>query len=145
MPEFKRPVPLRWADLDPNFHLRHSVYYDFGANARLEFLTSLGLPVSVMEQHHFGPILFREECIFKREIKFVDKLSLTVKMRRLRPDLSRWSFQHEFLRADGTVCAYLNVDGAWMDTRIRKLTVPPQIAADVMGQVPRTDDFEWLP
>ncbi|MBS1565552.1 MAG: thioesterase, partial [Bacteroidetes bacterium] len=31
MNEFNRYPELRWADMDPNLHLRHSVYYDLGA------------------------------------------------------------------------------------------------------------------
>ena len=34
---FVRPIQIRWADLDPNFHLRHSVYYDYGAYCRIGF------------------------------------------------------------------------------------------------------------
>lgn len=142
---FLRPLHLRWADIDPNFHLRHSCYYDLGAQVRMQVLEGMGLTLEVMKEQHFGPILFREECVFKREIKLHDRMSLSVQVRRMRQDRSRWSFQHAFLRDDGTLCAVLTVDGAWMDTQLRKLTVPPAIAADVMAQVPRTDDFEWLP
>ena len=30
---YTKPVEIRWSDLDPNFHLRHSVYYDYGVTA----------------------------------------------------------------------------------------------------------------
>jgi acyl-CoA thioester hydrolase len=142
---FRRSIHLRWSDLDPNFHVRHSCYYDFGAQVRMQVLEGMGLTLEVMKEQGFGPVLFREECVFKREIRFGDKLALTVRVRRQRQDLSRWSFQHEFVREDGNVCAILTVDGAWMDMRTRKLTVPPAIASEVMGQVPRTEDFEWMP
>jgi acyl-CoA thioester hydrolase len=39
MDSFTIPLDIRWSDLDPNFHLRHSVYYDYGAFARVQFLT----------------------------------------------------------------------------------------------------------
>ena len=35
---FSKTISLRWADLDPNFHLRHSVYYDLGSQQRVEVL-----------------------------------------------------------------------------------------------------------
>ena len=69
MQNFSRPVQIRWSDLDPNFHLRHSVYYDWGALCRIEFLYQFGLTTDIMQQLNFGPILFREECVFKKEIK----------------------------------------------------------------------------
>ncbi len=58
---------MRWSDLDPNFHLRHSVYYDFGAYCRICFLFDNGVTDKLMKELEIGPILFREECVFKRE------------------------------------------------------------------------------
>lgn len=71
MESFKTKVEIRWADLDPNFHVLHSRYYDFGAYCRMAFLVTHGLTPQVMSEHHVGPILFREECFFKREINLV--------------------------------------------------------------------------
>jgi acyl-CoA thioesterase FadM len=31
MTSFSKELSFRWSDLDPNFHVRHSAYYDFGA------------------------------------------------------------------------------------------------------------------
>ncbi|MES2880908.1 MAG: thioesterase family protein, partial [Bacteroidota bacterium] len=72
MNEFKSTVQIRWSDLDPNFHLRHSAYYDFGAQHRVEILAQLGLTLRVMQTEHIGPILFREECVFRKEINLSD-------------------------------------------------------------------------
>ncbi|MGZ5287761.1 MAG: acyl-CoA thioesterase, partial [Flavisolibacter sp.] len=72
MKTFNRVLQLRWSDLDPNFHIRHSVYYDWAAFCRIEFLNEYGLTSQVMQQLNFGPILFREECVFRREIKSGD-------------------------------------------------------------------------
>ena len=144
MSEFKIPVSLRWADLDPNFHLRHSVYYDFGATARVEFLAAYGISTQLMIEQHFGPILFREEAIFRKEVRPGDALFINVLVTKLRRDGSRFSFRHEITRADGTLCAVMNVDGAWIDTQRRKLTAPPQHVGEAMKGAQRSDDFEWI-
>jgi acyl-CoA thioester hydrolase len=143
MTEFKCAIHLRWSDLDPNFHLRHSAYYDFGAQARVDFLIASGISPMVMQKEGFGPILFREECIFKREIRYGDKVTIDVKVKSLKKDHSRFSMQHELTREDGTLCAVINVDGAWIDTKLRKLTAPPQLAIDALDKFPRTADFSW--
>jgi acyl-CoA thioester hydrolase len=65
MTSFSKQLSFRWSDLDPNFHVRHSAY-DFGAQHRIEILESLGLTMKVLTGH-FGPILFREECIFRKK------------------------------------------------------------------------------
>lgn len=142
--EFRLPVTLRWADFDPNFHLRHSVYYDFGAAARVEFLAAQGISYKLMTEQHFGPILFREEAIFKKEVRPGDALFINVLVTKMRRDASRFSFRHELARADGTLCAVMNVDGAWLDTRLRKLTAPPPIVAELMENAPKAEDFEWM-
>ncbi|MCB0792820.1 MAG: thioesterase family protein [Flavobacteriales bacterium] len=144
MDEFRFPVHLRWADMDPNFHLRHDVYYTLGAQARVGWLFAIDLTPAKMQQAHFGPILFREECIFRREIRHTDTIVIELRLSRCRPDGSRWSMRHHFLRDDGTLCAELNVDGAWIDTQARKLTTPPaHLMEDFLG-LPRTEDFEEL-
>ena len=73
MASFIKEISFRWSDLDPNFHVRHSAYYDFGAQHRIEILEELGLTLRVMQTQGFGPVLFREECVFRKELKLSDK------------------------------------------------------------------------
>jgi acyl-CoA thioester hydrolase len=140
---FSTRISLRWADIDANFHLRHSVFYDLCAQQRMEALTSMGITLRTMQEQHYGPIIFREECTFRREIKLDDDVSIDLRIRYLSKDHSRFSFAHVFTKADGTYCATLIVEGAWMDTRSRKLTAPPAVASEAMDHLPRTEDFAW--
>lgn len=139
---FSKIISIRWSDIDPNFHMRHSAYYDFGAQHRIEILEKLGLTLKMMQEQGFGPILFREECVFRKEIKITDTITITSKLSRMREDASRWTIQHEFLSSENKLCALLTLDGAWMDTRMRKLASPtPQIVIDVFNAFPKSDDF----
>lgn len=144
MAQYIKPVEIRWSDLDPNFHVRHSVYYDFGAYVRMCFLTEYGLGAPVMLQHHLGPILFREECQFKREIHFGDKVTINLKLKKTTPNYSRWTFEHEVVKNDDILSAIITVDGAWMDTVRRRLTVPAEVVTQTFEQLPKADDFEWI-
>jgi acyl-CoA thioester hydrolase len=144
MNEFSRLIQIRWSDLDPNFHLRHSVYYDWGAFCRVEFLNEYGLTAEVMQRLQFGPILFKEECVFRREIKLGDEVKMNLQLLRSKKDFSRWSIQHQILKNGDTVCAVLTVDGAWMNIVQRKLTTPPQEVNDVFSQMPKAEKFEWM-
>ena len=143
MNDFNRIVQVRWSDLDPNFHVRHSVYYDWGAYCRIEFLNEMGLTYEVMQEYQFGPILFREECIFRKEIKSNDEIHIDLSIQKARKDYSRWSIQHRLSRKDGTQCAVLTVDGAWMDIVKRKLSTPPEKVVEVFEKMPRGEGFEW--
>ena len=143
MSEFNRVIQLRWSDLDPNFHIRHSVYYDWGAFVRIEFLNEYGLNYQVMQELNFGPILFREECVFRKEIRPGDEIKMNLQLVRSKKDFSRWSIQHQIMRADDTLCAVLTVEGAWMDVVNRKLSSPPEKVSEVFGKMPKGEVFEW--
>src|SRR5688572_7921595 len=105
MSSYIKPIEIRWSDLDPNFHLRHSVYYDFGAYIRFSFLEEHGLTSSFMIKHQFGPILFREECVFKREIRKDDVITIDVQLLKARPDHSRWTIQHRIIKNGDEIAA----------------------------------------
>ncbi|WP_264551336.1 acyl-CoA thioesterase [Flavobacterium sp. N2038] len=145
MASFIKEISFRWSDLDPNFHVRHSAYYDFGAQHRIEILEELGLTLRVMQTQGFGPVLFREECVFRKELKLSDKIFIHTKTSKMKADASRWSIIHEFRREDDTLCATITVDGAWMDTKLRKLANPtPEIAIEALSIFPKSDDFVGL-
>ena len=144
MTEFSRKIQVRWSDLDPNFHVRHSIYYDWGAFVRIEFLNEHGLNYQVMQELKFGPILFREECVFRREVVPGDEIIMNLQLLRSKKDFSRWSIQHQLTKSDGTLCAVLTVDGAWMDVVRRKLSSPPEKVHEVFGKMPKGQPFEWM-
>ena len=144
MNEFTRNLQIRWSDLDPNFHLRHSVYYDWGAFCRMEFLTNYGLTTQVMQQLNIGLILFKEECVFRKEVQYGDDVTIGLQIILSKKDYSRWSIQHQIMKNKEILCAVLRVDGAWMNIRERKLASPPEIVHEVFEQMPRSDLFEWL-
>src|SRR5436190_14588565 len=123
MKNFEMQLQVRWSDIDANRHLRHSIYYDYGAYARMEILSSIGLTTQKLEELGIGPILFREEAVFRREIVFEDRISITTEIVKATGDYSRWSFRHALLKADGTHAATITIDGAWIDVAKRKLAV----------------------
>jgi acyl-CoA thioester hydrolase len=74
-----------------------------------------------MQTQGFGPILFREECVFRKEIKLGDTIFMHTKSSKVNADASRWSIVHEFRNDKNQLCATITVDGAWMDLKLRKL------------------------
>lgn len=142
MDNFSVPIQIRWSDIDQNRHLRHSAYYDYGAMVRMKFLNQHGLTTEKMEELQIGPILFREEAQFRREIKLEDKISVNVEIMSARHDFSRWSLRHNFIREDGTLLAIINMDGAWLDLARRKLAEPPEFVKEIFRHFPRNKDFQ---
>lgn len=65
MTDYFKQIEIRWSDLYPNFHLRHSAYYDFGTYCRISFMNEHGLTPQLIMHNHIGPVIFREECVLK--------------------------------------------------------------------------------
>ncbi|MEO8762149.1 MAG: acyl-CoA-binding protein [Bacteroidia bacterium] len=130
-----------WSQVDANMHLRHSAYADFAAQARLEILGSLGFDANLLEELHVGPILFREELIYMREVRPNDTIKMTCVLTKCRKDGSRWSFKQEMYRGDGIQAALINVDGAWIDTVKRKLVGLPEEWTKKFLDIPKSADF----
>ncbi|MBK7651121.1 MAG: thioesterase family protein [Flammeovirgaceae bacterium] len=145
MKSYSLPIQVRWSDIDQNRHLRHSAYYDYGATVRVACFSEHELTNLKFEELRIGPILFREEAIFKREIKFEDKVTIDLIVTKATPDFSRWSIRHHFYKADGTLSAIINLDGAWIDVLKRKLAVPDLFIQKVFEDFPKAQDFTWLP
>lgn len=144
MKEFVMDIQLRWSDLDPNFHLRHSVYYDWGALCRIEFLNKFGLNTATLQKLHIGPILFREECVFRKEIRQGDTITIDLTLLKSRKDFSRWSIQHSIKKNGDILSAVVTVEGAWIDTLERKLAIPPVEIEKAFIQMPRGENFQWV-
>ncbi len=144
MEKFELSVQIRWADIDSNFHLRHSVFYDWAAMCRLDYLKERGLTSALMQKLHFGPVIFREECVFRKEINYDDKVRINLKLLKSRRDYSRWTIVHEIKKNDDTLCALVTIDGAWLNTIDRKLFIPPAEVVHAFQQVPPDENFQWL-
>ena len=132
---------VMWSQMDSNQHMRHSAYADFAAQARLMMLEEAGLGPSVLYKMNIGPLMFREELIFLREVNLNDRLKVTCELTKSRPDGSRWSIRHELFRGDGVKAAIVNVDGAWLDMTKRKLTLLPPGLSEAFKHAPRSADY----
>lgn len=133
-----------WAQIDANRHLRHSAYADYCAQARSNMLNEMGLSLDKFAEDQIGPILFREELIYFREILLDEFIRVTVEMTKYNTVNSRFSFRHEIYRSDGTKCAVVNVDGAWLDLVKRKLTNLPDDWRGIIHKIPRSADYEEI-
>ena len=131
-----------WSMVDANMHLRHSAYADFAAQARLEILQTMGFTADKLKELKLGPILFREELIYMREVHPNDTIKVTCELTKGRKDGSRWSFEQKLYRGDGILAAVINVDGAWIDVEKRKLTALPESWANKFMEIPKSEHYQ---
>ncbi|MCO5948230.1 acyl-CoA thioesterase [Mucilaginibacter flavidus] len=130
-----------WAQIDANQHMRHTAYADFAAQARLAMLESLGLKPTVLYGYKIGPVLFREELVYLREVGINEHIKVTCDIVKARADGSRWTIRHDLYRSDGVKAAIIEADGAWIDMEKRKLiTLPPELSQLFM-HAPKSSDY----
>lgn len=144
MTKYTFPIQIRWSDIDANNHLRHSVYFDYAAAMRIKLLSDHGLTTLKLDEYRIGPILFREEALFKREVRLEDSVTLDVEMYKATSNYSRWSLRHNFYKNGETLCTIVNIDGAWMDLDKRKLAEPNDVIIHAFDQFPKSEDFELI-
>jgi acyl-CoA thioester hydrolase len=111
---------------------------------RVSCFVEQGLTTSKLEELNIGPVLFREEAVFKREIKFEDKISVDLQLLKSLPDFSRWSIRHHFYKEDQTLAAIINLDAAWIDLTKRKLAVPNPFVQQIFASFPKSEAFQWI-
>ena len=126
----------RWADMDPNGHMRHSAYADYAADQRVVLLAHWGYDIKEFARLRLGPILFREETVFMKEVHIGEEIRVDSRLRSVNDDGTRWSILHTIYKADGRVAATVAVDGAWLDLDKRKLTAPPAELANAFRSLP---------
>ena len=143
MSSFERQIEVRWADVDQNGHVRHSAYYDYGAHVRIAFFNAVGFPNTRMSGLKIGPILFKEECSFLREIRPDDVVTVNLLKGAVKEDGSRWTLHHEIYNQEGKKAAHITIQGAWLDLEARKLSKPPQDLADAIQQLDEGEPFVY--
>ena len=124
---------VRWDEVDPIGHLRHTGYSTFAAQGRLELFGAVGISSDFAEAG-VAPILFREELVYRREVRLGEVISITSELSALNDDASRWSMIQRVLRPNGQLAATVETDGAWIDLTLRKLCPPAsETAAKMRG------------
>ena len=143
MDTFRKTYEVIWADMDPNRHMRHSVYNDYAAQTRVSLFQEYELPLDKVAEWGLGPILFREETKFYKEINLSEKITVTCSLLAMRKDGTRWSFIHQIFNEKNIKAAELTVDGAWLNLKSRKLGTPPNKMLEVINCFPRAAGFSW--
>ncbi|WP_313190245.1 acyl-CoA thioesterase [Sphingobacterium sp.] len=130
-----------WSQIDANVHLRHSAYADFCAQARSNMLNKMALSLEEFNKRKIGPILFREELNYLREIGLDERVKVSVVITKFNKLNSRFSFRHEIFKENGVKAAVVLVDGAWMNIRERKLTNIPEEWMEIISKIPKSEDY----
>lgn len=139
---FSQEYQVRWSDLDPNFHVRHTSYADLCASVRFEYLEKLGYGIYELGRLQLGPVLFNENITYMKEVRPGDRMIVNVAVSGLSQDGRKFKMYHEiFRKSDGALSATLEVTGAWFNLATRKMSPPPEALLRIMSTVPKAANF----
>lgn len=130
-----------WSQIDANGHLRHSAYSDLCTQARSNMMKQVGFSMQEFAKYKIGPILFKEETIYFKEIRMDEEVYFKVLMTKFNDENHRFSITHELYNSKDVKCAVVNVDGAWMNLVERKLTLIPNELISLIEFIPKSKKF----
>lgn len=137
---------VRWADLDPNGHMRHTAFMDYAAQARVGALSLAGFTLKRFQEARIGPVLFREETRYLREIRANERITVRTEVSGASANGKHWRMRHAIFNHAGELACIVNVQGAWLDLDARKIVPAPAELLDAMRHFPRSDDYsEFTP
>jgi acyl-CoA thioester hydrolase len=141
---FQITFNTKWSDFDPNRHMRHTAYNDYAAEVRVRFFKKMGLSITEFAKLNVGPILFKEETNFKREIHLGETITVNMILEESSKQLERWRFSHQVFNEKGEVAAEIFVYGAWIDLIKRKLTTIPSQYHHIFEEIPKSKNFKEI-
>jgi len=142
---YKVIFKTRWADFDPNNHMRHSAFNDYAAEARVRFFADHQFSISEFNKQNIGPILFSENTNFFREINLSEDITVELFLKGISENGERFKVQHHIYKENGVLAAQIEIFGAWLDLEKRKLTVPPSQIITTFNSLKKSDSFEIIP
>jgi len=138
---FERSYDVIWADLDANAHVRHTAYMDYAAQVRVAWLQEMGYDIGRLAREGVGPVLFNESTRYLAEVRSGERITVALELTGLSANRKHWRVRQPIAKGDGTPSAQVEVQGAWLDLRARKVAPPPAGLLEAIERWPRAADF----
>ncbi|GAA1190899.1 acyl-CoA thioesterase [Prauserella alba] len=120
---FSIQAKVRTYELDPNGHLNHAVYHQYGEVARTELAVAAGVTEGLIKQG-IGIVMLESHIRFRRELRFGDEATVSC-VARFEEDKKVFWMDNVITKLDGTVSAEIESTLGLMDLEKRKLVPAP--------------------
>jgi len=128
---FEITFRVRWNEMDANGHVNNMYYQSYFDEARSDMFTRAGMDLARMRIDGIGPVLYRVEFDYLRELKHPDEAVIRSWMEQV--DECRGIIYQELSRAsDGKSVCRAKIFGMFYDFRARQAIPFP---ADVLRGV----------
>lgn len=136
---------VSWGDVDGNGHMANIAYLTRSADTRFLFFFEHGFPNSRFAAEHIGPVILRDELVYRKELRLLQEFTVDLQMVGLSPDGGRFRIQNTFRNSAGEVTAIVTSEGLWFDLVNRRPRAPPPDLDLAQRAFPRGDPFVELP
>lgn len=137
---FSKTFEVKWADLDPNFHLRGSTYLDFTDQTRFSFFQQNGIPVTEWRKMGIGPVILEERIRFLKEVFLEEQVRVTFKRVGVSPNQKIFQVKHEILKENGQPAAEVDVTVGLLDLKTRKLAPAPDSFLELIEKLEKVEE-----
>ncbi len=134
----------RWADMDFNGHMKNTAYLDYSSDSRMLYFKENGFPLSEFSKIGIGPVVFKDTIQYFREIFMYETFVVTLCMRGLSQDGSKFHLVNDIRKSDGTRVATVTSEACWLDLNKRKITLPPEALFALLKSLEKTEDYSEI-
>lgn len=90
MDYFQKNFEVRWADVDPNMHLRHLALLDYTDQVRVDYFDSKGFSFLNFRKLKIGPVIFKVTASYREEIHLSETMTIHCKLDHLSDNYRKW-------------------------------------------------------
>jgi len=141
---YKKQFEIRWSDVDANGHLANSAYTNFMSHARMAFFAEQGFSMPEIMKHGIGPVVFYEHMYYFKESFIGTPITVTIEVSGLSDDGMFFMFEHNFYNHKGENLAHCEMQGGWIDLKVRKLSGLPESLLNLAKKFPKSESFRVL-
>ena len=121
---FQKKFEVRWADVDPNMHLRHTAFVDYTDQVRVAYFESKGFSFLDFKKRRVGPVVFQVTSKYFKEVHLSELITINCKLDFMSDDFMKWKITHDIFNQKGELSCTVELEGAWLGLDKRKLIVP---------------------
>jgi len=142
---YEQRFRVSWGHVDGNAHMANTAFLDRAADTRFLFFAEHGFPAPRFLSERIGPVIGREELVYRKELRLLDEFTVNLEMVGLSTDGSRFEIRNTFLNGTGEVAAIVTSEGVWFDLDKRRPRPPPSELDAVQREMPRSEHFKEIP
>ncbi len=125
-------IPVLWSQLDSNGHVNNGVYQFYFDEARMRALEDKGFSLNEMRKDKIGPVMFRSELDYKKQLHHPDTVIIKTWMKEMEKARGIL-IQDLYRKSDGELVCHAEFHCIFMDfNKNRPWKIPEEKLKNLM-------------